>query len=271
MRFSWGGKNKWQHWSKAAQSQEKSSGELPAWAWWVIITTHDKIVNCAISMELFDVCLDTLCMFGCPIQGYDNVIIFPTLWRRWDALGRLHTTSPLSQGVTARQCCLTEKMHIFSGCFVECTAPRGSDDITSLRKIIIIIRMLALWSGIQGAAYGKKNKHTDVLSGCSYPQIYLTFSGVCTRWSQGYTFTSCFRRLLKFDLMAFFFFLKTCKTQGLFRPHVYMIVFFQMRLLSYCWRWTIDLSRRGDLYFNDQLLLFRLNYWSVFYCIMCSF
>lgn len=155
MRFSWGGKNKWQHWSKAAQSQEKSSGELPAWAWWVIIT-HDKIVNCAISMELFDVCLDTLCMFGCPIQGYDNVIIFPTLWRRWDALGRLHTTSPLSQGVTARQCCLTEKMHIFSGCFVECTASRGSDDITSLRKIIIIIRMLALWSGIQGAAYGKK-------------------------------------------------------------------------------------------------------------------
>lgn len=123
-----------------------------------------------------------------------------------------------------------------------------------------------------GSRLWQKNKHTDVLSGCSYPQIYLTFSGVCTRWSQGYTFTSCFRLLLKFDLMAFFFFfLKTCKTQGLFRPHVYMIVFFQMRLLSYCWRWTIDLSRRGDLYFNDQLLLFRLNYWSVFYCIMCSF
>lgn len=63
-------------------------------------------------------------------------------------------------------------------------------------------KMLALWSGIQGASYGKKAQWCLVWLQLSIDVLDF-FSGLCTRWSQGYAFTSCFIRRLKFDFMAF--------------------------------------------------------------------
>lgn len=83
---------------------------------------------------------------------------------------------------------LIEKMHIFSGCFVECTAPEVQ--MTSLHWGK---KYFGLMFRNTGSLWWQKSTLMSCLEAAIHR--YFIFSGVCTRWSQGYTFTSCLRRL----------------------------------------------------------------------------
>lgn len=79
-------------------------------------------MNCAISMELFEICLDTLGIFWTSNTGLQQCYYFSNIVEvvrcTWTSV---HDVSFIT-GCQCSQRCLTEKMHIFSGCFVECTA-----------------------------------------------------------------------------------------------------------------------------------------------------
>lgn len=149
-------------------------------------------MNSAISLELFDTGLDTLCTFGRPIQGYYKVIIFPTLWRRWDALGRLHMMSPLSQGVTA----VREDAHLLRLlCWMyRSCGSRDPIEMTERKDLVQIEKKQKCWPYDQEyrEPLMAKKKEKSTLMSClvAATHVYYIFSGVCTRRLQVYTFST---------------------------------------------------------------------------------
>lgn len=179
-------------------------------------------MNCANSIELFEnlpwhtVCLDVQYRVMTMLLFYDIVEVMRCTWTS------VHDVSFIT-GCHYSQGCLTEKMHIFSGCFVECTAPEVQ--MTSLH-----------WGkkyfGLMFRNTGSLLWQKSTLMSCLVAAIhrYILFSLAFARGDRRVT------RLLpvwdayneiwfEFFLFCFVCLRRTCKTQGFICPHVHVCVF----------------------------------------------